>query len=113
MSKTGSLTLNLLTKAPAKKLSECLSDPPTYFGKRSKLCSFINQFHNKLKGNKDHYADTNSQQHYTIKLLRGDATETIYPFQLDTVEDMIIILKAFYNNPNWVATAQKKLNKMT
>jgi len=102
---TGSLTPNFPTKALVKKLSKCLPNPPTYSGKRSELHSFINQLHNKLKGNKDHYTDTDSQQHYTIKLLRGDAAKTIYPFQPDTVEDMVIILEAFYGNPNQVATA--------
>ena len=103
MSKTGFLTPNLPTKAFAKRLTKCLSNPPTYFGKRSELCSFINQLHNKLEGNKDHYTDTNSWQHYAIRLLRGDATETIYPFQPDTVENVVIILKAFYSNPNQIA----------
>ena len=100
MSGTGSLTPNLPTKAFAKKLSECLFDPPTYSGKRSKLCSFINQLHNKLEGNKDHYTDTDSWRHYAIGLLRGDTAETIYPFQPDTVEDVVIILETFYGNPN-------------
>ena len=100
MSGTGSLTPNLPTKAPAKKLSKHLPDPPIYSGKRSKLCSFINQLHNKLEGNKDHYTNTNSWQHYAIRLLRGDAAETIYPFQLDTVEDVVIILEASYGDPN-------------
>jgi len=105
ISKTGFSTPNLLTKAPAKKLTECLFDPPTYFGKKNKLCSFINQLYNKLKGNKDHYTDTDSWWCYVIGLLKGDAAETIYPFQPDTVEDIVIILKAFYGDPNQVATA--------
>jgi len=105
VSGTGSLIPNLPTKAFAKKLSKCLPNPSTYFGKRSKLCSFINQLHNKLEGNKDCYTDTNSWWCYTIGFLRGDAAEIIYPFQPDTVEDIIIILKAFYNDPNQVVTA--------
>ena len=105
MSGTGSLTLNLPIKAPAKKLSKCLPDPPTYSGKRSELHFFINQLHNKLEGNKDHYTDTNSQLHYAVGCLRGDATETVYPFQPDIVEDIVIILKVFYGNPNQIATA--------
>jgi len=100
VSGTGFLILNLPTKAPAKKLSKHLPDPPTYSGKKSELCSFINQLYNKLKGNKDCYADINSWQCYTIGLLRGDTAETVYPFQPDTVEDIVIILKAFYDDPN-------------
>ena len=41
-SKTGSLTPNSPTKAPVKRLSKRLPNPPTYSSKRSKLYSFIN-----------------------------------------------------------------------
>ena len=42
MFKTSSLTLNLLTITPVKKLTEYLPNPPAYLGKRSKLHSFLN-----------------------------------------------------------------------
>ena len=42
VSRTGSLTLNLPTIAPIKKLTERLLNPPAYLGKRSKLRSFLN-----------------------------------------------------------------------
>ena len=100
MSGTGSLTLNSLTKAFAKKLTKCLFNPPTYFNKKSKLCSFINQLHNKLEGNKDHYTDTDSWLHYAVNCLKKDTVETIYPFQPNTIKNLVIILKAFYGNPN-------------
>ena len=80
MSRTNSLTLNLPTKAFAKKLSKCLPDPPTYSGKKSELCSFINQLHNKLEGNKDYYADTDNWLCYTVDYLKGDAVKTVYLF---------------------------------
>ena len=42
VSKTSSLTLNLLTITPIKKLIKRLPNPPAYLGKRSKLRSFLN-----------------------------------------------------------------------
>ena len=60
MSRTSSLTLNLLTSAPAKKLTKRLPNPPAYLGKRSKLRSFFNQLENKLNSNINCYPTPNS-----------------------------------------------------
>ena len=42
VSRTSSLTLNLLTITPIKKLTKRLPNSPAYLGKRSKLYSFLN-----------------------------------------------------------------------
>jgi hypothetical protein len=60
MSRTGFLTLNLLTITPIKKLTKRLPNPPAYLGKRSKLRSFLNQLENKLNGNINCYPTPNS-----------------------------------------------------
>ena len=100
MSKTGSLTPNLPTTDLLIKLTECLLNPPAYFNKRSKLYSFFNQFQNKLNGNINCYSTPNSQLCYTISHLKKDAADTVYLFQLNTVEELVAILKAFYGDFN-------------
>jgi hypothetical protein len=103
VSRTGSSTLNLPTSASAKKLTEYLPNPPAYLGKRSKLRSFLNQLKNKLNGNIDRYATPNSQLRYAISRLTGDAAETVYPFQLSTIKELVAILEASYGDPNRIA----------
>jgi hypothetical protein len=113
VSGTGSSTPNSPISVPVKKLTERLPDPPAYSGKRSELRSFLNQLENKLNGNIDRYPTPDSQLRYAISRLTGDAAETVYPFQPSTVEELVTILEASYGDPNRIATAQRKLNKMT
>src|SRR6266571_2183394 len=112
-SRTGSLTPNSLTSAPIKKLTECLLNPPTYSGKRNKLHSFLNQLKNKLNSNINCYPTPNSQLYYIISRLTRDAAETVYPFRPNTVKEVVVILEAFYSNPNQIITIQRKLNRIT
>ena len=60
ISRTSSLTLNLLTPVPLVKLTKYLLNSPTYSSKRNKLQSFFNQLENKLNGNINCYTTPNS-----------------------------------------------------
>lgn len=96
---------------------EKLPDPELYAGERGdKLHQFIFALETKFRVNVDRYSITDARLAYAFTRLTGNASAQILPQltaqhdKLNTVKQLIVLLKQSYDDPNKQGTAQRYIS---
>ena len=84
----------------APQWSEKLLNPLVFTGKWRELQSFLSQFRNKLTGNTNYYLTEANWLYYTLNQLGGNTANFIKPLQLNSVQSLVVLLKAIYGDLN-------------